>query len=290
MAGVEVDLMQGRNRRAVHPAGGHELEGTIDLVGHLCVALAGRGRGHELTVPAVDLREVGVAAPGEGPKEVQGGRGPVVGGEQATRVGPALVLGEADVVDDLAQERRQLGVALRLGRARPGLGELTGDPPHLHQRDPTRVGEHDRHLQDHPQLVADRVGGGIERLGAIPGLEQERLAARHLAELGRECTRLAGEHQRWLVAEGLQDLIELSLVGPGRLVPGGGVAPALRSPGRAHASSLEAGDARFQPVFRQAASTASAMLDACSRTELIARFTRRRAASAVTPRSSPTSR
>ena len=80
---------------------------------------------------------------------------------------------------------------------RARLGVLPGDPADLHDRHRRGVRQHDRHLQQHPQLVADVVGGhAVERLGAVAALEQERLAARDRGDLGLEVVALAGEHQR----------------------------------------------------------------------------------------------
>ena len=96
-----------------------------------------------------------------------------------------------------------------LGVGRAGLGELAGDPAHLHDRDARRVGEHDRHLEDDLQLVADAVGReGVEGLGAVARLEQERLAVGHLGEGGGEVARLAGEHERRQAGELLEDRLE----------------------------------------------------------------------------------
>ena len=44
----------------------------------------------------------------------------------------------SDVVDDVAAERRELEAVDRLGVGRAGLGELAGDPAHLHDRDARR--------------------------------------------------------------------------------------------------------------------------------------------------------
>ena len=69
--------------------------------------------------------------------------------------------------------------------------------PDLHHRHRGGVGQHDRHLQQHPQLVADVVGGHAgERLGAVAALEHERLAARDRGDLVLEVVALAREHQR----------------------------------------------------------------------------------------------
>ena len=67
------------------------------------------------------LAQVGEAALGEGPEQVQRRRRLVVGLEQAGGVGGAGGVGEADVVDDVAPERRQLDAVDRLGAAERGL-------------------------------------------------------------------------------------------------------------------------------------------------------------------------
>ena len=86
-------------------------------------------------------------------------------------------------------------IRLEVGRA--GLGELAGDAADLHDGNAHRVGEHDRHLEDDAQLLADVVGGEVlEALGAVAGLEQEGVAGRDLGETGLQRPGLAGEHQR----------------------------------------------------------------------------------------------
>ena len=182
MARVEVDLAKVDEGLAVDAAGGHELHGPVDLVGQGFVALAGGAGGHELPVPLVDPGEGGEATLREGPQEVQGGCGPVVGGEEALGVGGALPGREADVVDDVAPERRELHAVDGLGVAGPRLGELPGDTADLDHRHPGEVGEHHGHLEDHPQPVADRVGDGIERFGAVAGLQEEGLPLCHGGE------------------------------------------------------------------------------------------------------------
>ena len=165
----------------VDAAGLHEPQGAVDLVGHPLVAAAlGAGR-HELLVPGVDLVEVGVAALGEGPQQVQRGRRLVVRLEQPVRIGDPGRLGGRDVVDQVAAERRQGELADGLGGRRAGLGELAGDAADLHRGHARGVGEHHGHLEDDLELVSDGVGAeGVEGLGAVAGLEQERLAVGHV--------------------------------------------------------------------------------------------------------------
>ena len=91
--------------------------------------------------------------------------------------------------------QRDALAGLEVGRA--GLGVLPGDPADLHDRHRGGVREHDRHLEQHPQLVADVVGGHAgERLGAVAPHEHERLAARDRGDLVLEVVALAREHQR----------------------------------------------------------------------------------------------
>ena len=62
----------------------------------------------------------------------------MVGGEQSLGVGATFALGEADVVDDLAEEGRQLDIALGLDGGGAGFGELPGDTADLDDRQAAR--------------------------------------------------------------------------------------------------------------------------------------------------------
>src|SRR3712207_6849402 len=58
--------------------------------------------------------------------------------------------------------------------------ELPGDAPDLHHGRSAREGEHHRHLQEHPEEIADVVGGVlVEALGAAAALRSEE----HTSEL-----------------------------------------------------------------------------------------------------------
>ena len=128
----------------------------------------------------VDLRQVGEAALGEGPQQVQRRRRLVVRGEEPVGVGGAGRRVGATSLTMWPRKRRQ-GRAPRPSRSASerGLGELAGDAADLHHRHAGRVGEHHGHLQDDLQLVADGVGGEVvEGLGAVAGLQQEGLSRR----------------------------------------------------------------------------------------------------------------
>ena len=174
----------------------------------------------------------------------------MVGGEQSLGVRAALGLGEPDVIDDLAEERGQLHIALGLDGGGPRLGELAGDAADLHDRQAARIGEHDRHLEDHAELVADRVGRAVEGLRAVARLQEERLARGDLAEGLGERPRFAGEHEGRHLTEQFERLIELARIGPGRLVLDGQVSPRAGCPGGSHSTSVVCREPGANSLFR----------------------------------------
>ena len=194
MRGVEVD---GVELVGVDPDGVHEREGTVDLGADALVAHAHRAALHEVGVPRMHLAEVGVAAGGEGAREVQRGRRRVVHVDEPLRVVHPRLGSEVEAVDGVASVGREGDAISCLGVARARLGVLAGETTDLDHRNAGRVGEHDRHREQHPQLVADVLGGdALERLGAVAALEQERLAPADGCESIAEVVALTGEDER----------------------------------------------------------------------------------------------
>ena len=153
-------------------------------------------------------------------------------------------LGRGRVVDDVAAEARQVEVADPLEGRGARLGELAGDAPDLDDRHAERIGQHDRHLQDDAQLLADVDRRELlEALGAVAGLQQERVAGGDVAERGLQRAGLAGEHQRGIGGDLLQRPIEVALIGPLGLLLGRERLPRRRSPRLCHAESLIASGA-----------------------------------------------
>ena len=134
VAGEEIRLPQLRVRFRVDADGAHEAQRLGDLVGQRLVALALRAVGDEAEHPLMHVLEVGVAARREGAEQVQRRRRLPVGHLLPRRIGRARLLGEGDVVDDVAAIARQLDVALPLRRRGARLGELAGDAADLHHR------------------------------------------------------------------------------------------------------------------------------------------------------------
>ena len=181
------------------------------------------------------LVEVGEAALGERPEQVQGGRRLVVRLDEALRIGDAGFLGRRGIVGDVAAEGGQHPVADGLGGRGPGFGELAGDAAQLDDRNAGAVGEDDRHLEDDLELVPDGVGGeGVEGLGAVARLQQERAPLSDVAQRGRQPAGLACKHQRGQGGQALQDVVEAALVRPLRLLARGAGAPTARRPGSTH--------------------------------------------------------
>ena len=115
--------------------------------------------------------------------------------------------------------------------AERGLANWPAMRPIFSTGTPVRVGEHHGHLQDDLELVADGVGRErVERLCAVAGLQQERLALGDLGELVGQRTGLAGEHERRQRPEVLERPVEGTAVGPRRLLGGGPVTPRVGGP------------------------------------------------------------
>ncbi len=67
--------------------------------------------------------------------------------------------------------------------AERGLANWPGDAADLHDGHAGAVRQHDGHLEDDFELVADVVGGEVvEGLGAVAGLQDERSPGRDLGE------------------------------------------------------------------------------------------------------------
>ena len=219
----------------------------------------------------------------------------MVGVSKPIRIGDACLGVEGDVVDHVATERGEFDPVDGLGVRRARLGELAGDPADLHHRHSCGVLEHHRHLEDDLQLVAHLIGGEVsERLRTVARLQQERTSRCDLGEVGLKGARFACEHKWRKGRDVLEDSVKTPSVRPKRLLGSSACLPRIGGPRRTHPltltrspSSCKADRCRGRVSRGQAAVTREA---AASRTVFTARFTKRRAASAVTPRSSPTSR
>lgn len=226
MGGVELD---GLELLRVGAAGPHEVQRVVDLARQLLVALPGRGGLHEVLVPGVHLAQIGVAAGGEGAHQVERGGGGVVHPLQALGVRDAGLLVEVEAVDRVTAVRRQGHAVTGLGALGARLGVLARDTADLHDRHGGGVGEDSAHLEQGLELGPDVLGAhGVEGLGAVAALQQERVALRDGRQTGAQLVALAGEDERRIRLEvrdhiaqslgiGVLGLLRRGQVSPGRL-------------------------------------------------------------------------
>ena len=113
------------------------------------------------------------------------------------RIGDAGFGCEVRPVDDVTAIARQLLVALLLGRRGARFCELPGDAADFNDGLAAGVGQHDRHLQEDAEEVADVVGSMLgEALGAVAALEQEAVSRCNGRKLSFQFARFTGKHQR----------------------------------------------------------------------------------------------
>ena len=232
VAGVEVGLADLRRAGRGDAAGLHEGQRLIDAGGEVLVAAGERGALDEAEVPAMDLMQVGIAAGGEGAQQVERAGGLEVAELHARGIGDAGLGGELGAVDDIAAVGGQGDAVDGLVVGATGLGELAGHAAEFHHRHGGAEGEHDRHLEEDAEGVADDVGGEIlVALGAVAALQDDGAAFGDLGEGGFQAAGLAGEDQRRIGAQLLLHGGQLVRVGVGRLLLRVAGAPGIRGPG-----------------------------------------------------------
>ena len=179
----------------------------------------------------MDVLEVGVAAIGEGAQKVKGRRGLAKGFQLPARIRLARRRRELDVVDDVAAISRKGYPVDRLEVRRAGLRELAGDAPDLDDRRSGGECHDNRHLQEHPEEIADVVGRMFAKaLGAIAALQQERLAGGRHAQRPLEFARFSGKNQRRIAGQLALGVGQRREVGIDRRLRDGFHPPAIRGP------------------------------------------------------------
>ncbi|GGI77239.1 hypothetical protein GCM10007973_12690 [Polymorphobacter multimanifer] len=200
------------------------------------------------------LMEVGIAAAGKRPQQVERARRLQIAAQHALGIGRARFGRERHVVDIVPAVARQADAVHFLEVARARLGELAGHAAHLHHRQLGGEGEDDRHLQQHAEGIADGVGVEIgEALGAVPALEQESLARLDIGKCCGQITRLAGEHQRRIGFDLGFHRGRGSGIGVAGKLAGFMVAPAFGGPGGVHGAVFA-----FSGAVAQAGAASSA--------------------------------
>jgi hypothetical protein len=196
MAGEEVRLAQARLVLGRDADRLHEIHGLADAIGKLAVALALRAVLDEAEHPLVHVLEVGIATHREGAQKVQRRGRLAVSHHLAFRVRNAGFLGELDAVDDVTTVARQRHAVERLDARRARLGELAGNATDLDDRKLGAIGQHDGHLQEGAEEVADIVGAVLGKaLGAVAALQEESVAFSYIGKVLLETARFTGKNE-----------------------------------------------------------------------------------------------
>ena len=241
VAGEHLDARQVRVALRRHADRFHEGQGLADLVGQFAIARAVGVVGGKPQRPAMDVIEVRIAAAGKGAQQVQRRGRLVIGLQQSLRIRDALGGRKAHAVDDVAAIAGQFDAIDHLDRGRAWLGELAGDTADLHHRLAPRKGQHDRHLQDQPEGIADIVGRELlEALCTVAALQQEGIARLDLGQAIGQAPRLAGKYQRRQGAQFVLDVGQGARVGVvHRHLHDGLCSPAIGCPALGHALKIE---------------------------------------------------
>ena len=216
--------------------------------------------------------QVGEAALGERAQQVERRRGLVVAAHHALRIGAA---GRGRRTRSRSRCRRGTTAARcrRAARSARSGAWRTGPAmrPTFSVGHAGAVGEHDRHLQDDLELVADVVGRELgERLRAVARVQQEAVA---LGDARQRCRAACAPRPRTRAAACARSSSSAASsaagVGPVGLLRGGVALPARRAPSRGCGSGsrcghrgaheVRAGYAPARPVarFERAAAGAS---------------------------------
>ena len=239
MTGIELGLTHLGDNLGGDAAGFHEIEGLADALGELGILVAFGAVADEIEGPAMHLMQIGKPALGEGAQQVERRRGLVVGLVHAVWIGFARALVEFDPIDDIAPVARQFDTIQRFRRRRARLRELARHAADLDHRAGSREGQHDGHLQQNLEGVADIVGIEFgEALGAIAALQQEGVPLGHTGQLVFQFARLAGEYQRRLRPEDVLRGGQFRGVGKFRHLQNRHAAPGFRRPIPCHNAPL----------------------------------------------------
>src|SRR6516164_9590137 len=136
--------------------------------------------------------QVGVAALREGTQQIECCGRLSIRLNLTARIGSACFISKGDVIDDIASVARQFFSVTLFTRRGTRLCKLTRNSAYLHHRRSSGVGQHHRHLQKHPEEIADIIRAMFGKaFRAIATLQQESFALRDTRQLLLETARLA---------------------------------------------------------------------------------------------------
>ncbi len=197
VAGEEIGFAQARIVLRADADRLHEVHCLGDTIRKLAVTVRLRAVLDETEHPLVNVFKVGVTAHRESAQQVERRRRLTIGVELALRVRNARGLVEFDAVDDVTTVGRQRHAIKHFHVGRTRLGELAGNTADLHDRQLRAIGQHDSHLQESAEEVADIVRAMLEEaFGAIAALQQEGVAFGHIGELLFQTAGFTGKNER----------------------------------------------------------------------------------------------
>ena len=153
--------------------------------------------------------QVGEPPFAEGSNEVEGQRRSFVPANHAEGIGAASVAREFVLVDDVTAVAWERDTCVMLYVARPRFGVLARDSSDAHDSLSRREHDDQTHLQQQLELAGDLLGLAIvERLRAIPPLEQPCVSLLRCGDSRLEMIDLPTGYQRGETEELLQSLSE----------------------------------------------------------------------------------
>ena len=228
---VEIGGAHLRNGFGIQADGAHETQRFVDAGGQFLIAARLGAVLDEIQHPAMRVFQIGKAAGGKSPDEVERRRRLVVGLQLPRRIRHAGRGGKIIAIDNIAAIAGQLDAAHGFAIRRARLGELPGDTADLDDRRPRAKRQHHGHLQENLEEIADIIGRMLAKgFGAIATLQQEGLARRNLGQSLLQLARLARKHQRRKTRNLALDIAQGLQVGIDRGLQNGLFAPGIWAP------------------------------------------------------------
>ena len=143
------------------------------------------------------FRQIGIAALGKSAQEIECRGRLTISRDLPLRVGHARGGVKFNAIDDVAAIAGQFNTIDCFGISRARLGKLSGHPTDLNDRQLGTISQHNCHLQQYAERVADIVGVMLDKaFSAIAALKQKRAPLAHFGKLGFQIARFASKNKR----------------------------------------------------------------------------------------------
>ena len=140
-----------------------------------------------------------------------------------------------NAVNNIAAIAGQFDAINGLGIGRARFGKLTRHATDFDDRQLGTIGQHNRHLQQYAERIADIVGVVLnEAFGAIAALQQKRTSLAYLSELRFQIARFTGNNQRRKARQAIFHRLQGCRIVISRHLLNRKIPPAFQSPFRVH--------------------------------------------------------